>query len=147
MTPSQHPIHSIKTTRLLGLFFGIAVIASLTMPDMAFAFQADGGLGETACGFLSNITGVLNAVSIVVVTIAVIFSGYQIAFAHKRISEVAPVMIGGILIGAASQIAKLFLSTSSKVGGVSTCTPSGGAIMTHVMDHYAVVMHFLQHYA
>jgi len=147
MTPSQHPIHSIKTTRLLGLFFGIAVIASLTMPGMAFAFQADGGLGETACGFLKNITGVLNAVSIVVVTIAVIFSGYQIAFAHKRIAEVAPVMIGGILIGAATQIAKLFLSNSAGQGGVATCTVTSAPFAPHLLDHYAVVMHFLQHYA
>jgi len=149
MAPSKHPIKPIKTTRLLGLFFGIAVIASLIMPATAFAFPDDGGLGTTACGFLTNITGVLNAISIVVVTIAVIFSGYQIAFAHKRIAEVAPVMIGGILIGAASQIAKLFLSGSSSIGGGTACTLSGGTtgIITHVMDHYAVVIHFLHHYA
>jgi len=148
MAPTQHPIKSMKMTRLLGLFFGMAVIASLTMPDSAFAFAADdGGLGTTACGFLTNITGVLNAVSIVVVTIAVIFSGYQIAFAHKRIAEVAPVMIGGILIGAASQIAKLFLSNSSSIGGGTACTLSSAPITTHILDHYAVVMHFLHHYA
>jgi type IV secretion system protein VirB2 len=150
MAPSKHSTKPIKTMRLLGLFLGMAVVAALATPATALAFQTDGGLGSTACGFLTNITGVLNAVSIVVVTIAVIFSGYQIAFAHKRISEVAPVMIGGILIGAASQIAKLFLSGSSTIGGGTACTLSGGAtgaIMTHVLDHYAVVVHFIHHYA
>lgn len=150
MSPSQHAIKPVKTTRLLGLFFGIAVIALFVMPATAFAFPDDGGLGATTCGFLTNITGVLNAVSIVVVTIAVIFSGYQIAFAHKRISEVAPILIGGILIGAASQIASLFLKSSSSVGGGTACALPGaatGAVLTHAMDHYAVVMHFLNHYA
>jgi type IV secretion system protein VirB2 len=150
MAKTLKTINPNKTTNLLGLIFGMAVIAALTIPAVAFAAADDGGLGTTACGFLTNITGVLNAVSIVVVTIAVIFSGYQIAFAHKRISEVAPVMIGGILIGAASQIAKLFLNGSSTIGGGTACTLSGGttgAIMTHVMDHYAAVVHFLTHYA
>ena len=59
--------------------------------------------------------------SIAVVTIAVIFAGYQIAFNHKRIGDVAPVLIGGFLIGAASQIARMLLpddvtSTAMLVG-------------------------------
>jgi type IV secretion system protein VirB2 len=47
--------------------------------------------------------------SVAIVTIAVIIAGYQIAFAHKRISDVAPILIGGLLIGAASQIAGMLL--------------------------------------
>ncbi|MNJ79190.1 Type IV secretion system protein virB2 precursor [compost metagenome] len=47
------------------------------------------------------------------VTIAVIFAGYQIAFAHKRIGDVAPVLIGGFLIGAAAQIAKMLLPSDA----------------------------------
>ena len=52
---------------------------------------------------------IVNLASIAVVTIAVIFAGYQIAFAHKRISDVAPILIGGFLIGAAAQIAKMLV--------------------------------------
>ena len=40
---------------------------------------------------------------------AVIFAGYQIAFAHKRFTEVAPILVGGLLIGAAGQIARMLL--------------------------------------
>jgi type IV secretion system protein VirB2 len=65
---------------------------------------------------MTSIKDLLNAISILVVTIAVIFAGYQIAFAHKRIADVAPVLIGAILIGAASQIANMFLATSSGGG-------------------------------
>ena len=95
-----------------------SLTAVIVLPGLALA-QADGGLTQTTCGFLSTVQNVLNAVSVVVVTIAVIFSGYQIAFAHKRIGDVAPVFIGALLIGAASQIAKLFLAGSSG-GGCSS---------------------------
>jgi type IV secretion system protein VirB2 len=80
-------------------------------------------------------------VSIVVVTIAIIFSGYQIAFAHKRIADVAPVMIGAILIGAASQIAGMFLSNSS---GSNACSAS---IAPDTATHLATVAQWLLRHA
>ena len=107
-TTRQHQA-AFKALARLGLT--VLIVA----PGLALA-QADGGLTQTTCGFLNNVQNVLNAVSVVVVTIAVIFSGYQIAFAHKRISDIAPVFIGALLIGAASQIAKLFLAGSSGSG-------------------------------
>jgi type IV secretion system protein VirB2 len=60
-------------------------------------------------GFFANIKSILDAVSVVVVTIALIFAGYQIAFAHKRIIDVAPILIGAMLIGAAAQIAAMLV--------------------------------------
>jgi type IV secretion system protein VirB2 len=92
-----------------------ATLAALTlMPSLAWA-QANsfGGADEKVEGFLSNITGLLNIASIAVVTIAIIFAGYQIAFAHKRISDVAPILVGGLLIGAAGQIAKMVIGNSA----------------------------------
>jgi type IV secretion system protein VirB2 len=68
-----------------------------------------GGTDTKVTGFLNNINGLLNLASIAVVTIAIIFAGYQIAFAHKRIADVAPILIGGLLIGAAAQIAKMLI--------------------------------------
>ena len=63
-------------------------------------------------GFLSGVKKILGPFSILVVTIAFIFAGYQIAFNHKRIADVAPVLIGAIVIGAAAQLAKMFISES-----------------------------------
>lgn len=99
----------------LGMFLYLAVLLAVIMPSMAFGQDATETIAAT-CGFANNIKLILNALSIVVVTIAVIFSGYQIAFAHKRISDVAPALIGAILIGAAGQIAKMFLATSAGAG-------------------------------
>lgn len=82
--------------------------------------QTGNGLADTdtrVCGFLNNVTKLLNMGSIAVVTIAVIVAGYQIAFAHKRISEVSPILIGGVLIGAAGQIANMILQNKSSTSG------------------------------
>jgi len=83
----------------------------LAVPGLALAQAAPdfGGTDSKVTGFLQNINGLLNLASIAVVTIAVIFAGYQIAFAHKRIADVAPILIGGFLIGAAAQIAKMLV--------------------------------------
>lgn len=96
-----------------------AVLAYATT-SVAFAQDADGGDGGglgVISAFLNNISTILNAASLVVVTIAIVFAGYQIAFNNKRISEVAPVLLGGVLIGGASAIAGMLLN-SGTVGTV-----------------------------
>lgn len=103
------------------------IAALLAMPGMAFAAGAPdfGGTDSKVTGFLQNINGLLNLASIAVVTIAVIFAGYQIAFAHKRISDVAPILVGGFLIGAAAQIAKMLVGdTGGAVAMVFSALPS-----------------------
>jgi type IV secretion system protein VirB2 len=122
-------LHSQRTR--LFIFFCLVAFVALVLPGTAFA-QED--TTTTVCGFASSINKVLNAISIIVVTIAVVFSGYQIAFAHKRISDVAPVLIGAILIGAAGQIAKMFLSTSTTASGATACSAQ---VITHLLNHYA----------
>ncbi len=124
-------LHSQRTH--LFLFMCAAAFVTLVLPSLAFAQDAQGTI-DTTCKFATNINRILNAISIVVVTIAVIFSGYQIAFAHKRIGDVAPVLIGAVLIGAAGQIAKMFLAGSTTAAGATECTAS---MITHVLTHYA----------
>ncbi|WP_256371880.1 TrbC/VirB2 family protein [Rhodanobacter sp. L36] len=87
------------------------VVAALLMPCIAFA--QTGSACSDMTTYMTTVQTLLKAISIAVVTIAVIFSGYQIAFAHKRIAEVAPVLIGAVLIGAAGEIASMFITTGS----------------------------------
>jgi type IV secretion system protein VirB2 len=100
--------------------FMLAVLftAAVAVPDLALA-QDFAGADQKVCGFFDSINGLLNLASIAVVTIAVIFAGYQIAFAHKRISDVAPILIGGLLIGAAGQIAKMLIGDTGEQCGTS----------------------------
>lgn len=109
------------------MIMGLVLVATIAMPDLAFA-QDFAGTDTKVCGFFKNVNGLLNMASIAVVTIAVIFSGYQIAFAHKRIGDVAPILIGGVLIGAAAQIAKMLIGDTG-----NTCS----AAVLHVLQHYA----------
>ena len=99
------------------LFMAVVFVGVLAFPDLAMAQAGDDGtLSEGKVkNFFANVNSLLNIASIAVVTIAVIFAGYQIAFAHKRIADVAPVLIGGFLIGAAAQIAKMLLGTDSNL--------------------------------
>jgi len=122
-----------STRSRTALFMGLALLAALVLPSVAFGQDATDTIATT-CGFASNINKILNAISIIVVTIAIVFSGYQIAFAHKRISDVSPVLIGAILIGAAGQIAKMFLAGSTSASGATACTAS---LVTHLLNHYA----------
>ena len=90
-------------------FFAAMFVAMFTLPEVALAQTAE----TRVEGFLSKVQGLLNIASVSIVTIAVIFAGYQIAFAHKRISDVAPILIGGFLIGAAAQLAKMVIPEDS----------------------------------
>ncbi len=103
-----------------GAAMAVAAVAMVALPELAFAQDVSGATTRVE-SFFSNINSLLNVASIAVVTIAVIFAGYQIAFNHKRIGDVAPVLIGGFLIGAAAQISKMLLpddvtSTTMVVG-------------------------------
>lgn len=105
---------SVESRRaLLNSYFKLLVMAMMLMPCMAFADEA---ACNTILASMTTVKGLLTAISVLVVTIAVIFAGYQISFAHKRISEVAPVLIGAVLIGGAASIATMFIPA----GG--TCT-------------------------
>lgn len=92
-------------------------LAACAMLASGSAFADDfASQSGAACTFFKNINTILNLVSISVVTIAIIFAGYQIAFAHKRIADVAPILIGGMLIGAAGQIAKMLIPKGGDCG-------------------------------
>jgi type IV secretion system protein VirB2 len=124
-------LHSNRTR--IAMLMCMTMLVAMALPGVALGQDATETI-STTCTFASNINKILNAISIIVVTIAVVFSGYQIAFAHKRIGDVAPVLIGAILIGAAGQIAKMFLAGSTSASGASACTAS---LVTHLMNHYA----------
>ncbi|WP_145706528.1 TrbC/VirB2 family protein [Xanthomonas bundabergensis] len=119
---------------------GMAALKALVFVStllLAGTAMATGGAADYAgtdgkvCGFLGKTNNILNMASIVVVTIAVVIAGYQIAFAHKRISDVSPILIGGVLIGAAGQLAKMLIGDT----GQQACT--AGINLVQQAMHYA----------
>jgi type IV secretion system protein VirB2 len=104
-------VHAQIQRGILSTLSTFAAVVFMVAPAMAAGFA---GADQKVCGFFDNINGLLNLASIAVVTVAIIFAGYQIAFAHKRISDVAPILIGGLLIGAASQVAKMLIGDTGE---------------------------------
>jgi type IV secretion system protein VirB2 len=105
----------------------MALIVAIAVPTLALAQSTDDNKGsEAICELMTKVQYGLTAISVGVVTIAIIFAGYQIAFAHKRITEVAPILIGGVLIGAASQIANTLMKNYGNTGDcmkITSITP------------------------
>ena len=114
--------HSAASRR--SVLSALAVMALAILPGLVFAQAGPGfeGTDDNVRDFFRNINGLLNIASVAVVTIAVIFAGYQIAFAHKRISDVAPILIGGFLIGAAAQIANMLIGEGDGSTAVAAAT-------------------------
>lgn len=59
---------------------------------------------------MEKVQGALNGVSYVAVVIAILWAGYKILYGGQTFREASPILIGGIVIGAASQIASLLIN-------------------------------------
>lgn len=89
-----------------------ACAMALFFCSMMFAMPAFAdGITGNAGKILEQVKTGLVTLGVVVITIAIIFAGYQIAFMHKRFTDVAPIVIGAVLIGAASSIAGVLMGS------------------------------------
>ncbi|ACB28245.1 TrbC/VirB2 family protein [Methylobacterium radiotolerans] len=84
-------------------------VAALTAATVVAGPAAAEGLDKVNQG-VENILGILNVISVSIVTIAVIWAGYKMAFAHARFMDVVPILGGGIMIGAAPQLARFLIN-------------------------------------
>lgn len=114
MSSSRSPLRTARP-----FASALVLVALMALPGLALAQSGLEGTDSDVRDFFRNINSLLNIASVAVVTIAVIFAGYQIAFAHKRISDVAPVLIGGFMIGAAAQIANMLIGEGDETNPVA----------------------------
>lgn len=114
---------SDRTRVLAVLVLGFATMLigteALAAPPPATTSPGFTDACNNVVGFFRNFETILKAASVIIVTIAIVFAGYQIAFAHKRLSDVAPILVGGLLIGGAAVIAAWF--TGSWAGASPAC--------------------------
>ncbi len=95
----KHLKNAVSKTKSVGI--GLATMA-LANPSFGAGLQKVNTL-------VQNIEDVLTAVSIGAVTIAILIAGYKIIFGGQTVREGAPILVGGIIIGAAAEIAKLLV--------------------------------------
>lgn len=128
--------HAKNTIRLDGgqirnALMSVALLGLIVAPELALAAPGGADAPGRVTAFFNNINGLLNIASVAIVTIAIIFAGYQIAFNHKRIGDVAPVLIGGFLIGAAAQIARMLLPEDVAPGTGGMAMAIGEFVLRH----------------
>lgn len=96
----KHLKNAVSKTKSVGIV-GLAT--------MAFANPSFGAGLQKVNTLVQNIQDVLTAVAIGVVTIAILIAGYKILFGGQTFREVSPIIVGGIIIGAAVEIASLLV--------------------------------------
>ena len=79
-----------------------AAMLAVSVPAMADGFTK-------ASTLLEKVSAGLLGLSIVTVTIAVLWVGYKVLFAGNTLRECAPIIIGAILIASASEVARLMV--------------------------------------
>lgn len=85
----------------------LMMIALLCLCVVEPAF-AQGGLDKVNT-FAANIQSILTGVSVVVVSIAIMWAGYKFLFGHAQAAEIIKIIAGGLLIGGASALAGYLL--------------------------------------
>lgn len=83
------------------------VLSGVLLSLMATPAFADGF--KKADTLLQKVQAGLTGLSIVTVTLAVLWVGYKVLFGGSTLRECAPIIIGAILIASASEVAKLLV--------------------------------------
>lgn len=90
-----------------GMNFRAALVAEGYCQEVGFESPAAGT--QSVTNFFNTIQGTLQTVSLVVVTISVMWAGFRVLFMGNAFQEVAKPLLGGIMIGSAGWIASLFV--------------------------------------
>ena len=84
------------------------LVTTFVLLNAQSAMAAGGGLGGIKSIF-EEVMKALDTIAVVVVTVAFAVAGYKVVFGGRTIQEVSPILIGGVIIGAASYLAGLVL--------------------------------------
>lgn len=86
----------------------ILFTAALAASEVALAGGGGGGGGlGGVTKIFTDVHAALKGAAVVVITVAFCVAGYKVVFGGRTIQEVAPILIGGIIIGSASYLATL----------------------------------------
>lgn len=102
----------MKLIKLKNLVFAVWATFVWTMQ----AHAAVGGTVSNIGSIFDGILEILNAISIAVIAIAFVFVGYQVAFNNKRFTDVMPIFIGALIVGAALQLSTFLIGDGTFLG-------------------------------
>ena len=87
----------------------LSFLVYLTPFILANVALAAGGIDKVNT-FAQNLSTALYGIGAVVLTIAFMWAGFKVMFQGQTLREVAPVFIGGVIVGSASAIAAYIIS-------------------------------------
>jgi len=99
-------LNSVRDPRFLLV---LVCLVTLFAADPVLAQGAGAGGLQKVNTFMDNVLSILRGISITVVTIAIMWSGYKFLFRHADMAESAKILAGGLLIGGASELARWML--------------------------------------
>jgi type IV secretion system protein VirB2 len=94
---------AIDSIRCAALASTALLLASVSQGALTQGFEK---INTTA----TNVNLILVAVSVTLVTIAIIWAGFKMIFQSARLADVANILIGGTLIGGAAVIAAFIVN-------------------------------------
>ncbi|MCD8339475.1 MAG: TrbC/VirB2 family protein [Burkholderiales bacterium] len=95
----------MKTSICIAVLFGLLGLAI----DPAFA----AGGTQSVSTLLTSIQSNLSTWGVIVLTIAILFCGYKIAFTRATVMDCIPWLVGGILVACAGTIADIVINGSA----------------------------------
>lgn len=99
----------LKACKVEARNFRQIFIMTFTLLYAQQAMAADGGGLDGIKSIFTEVMNALDTISVVVVTVAFAIAGYKVVFSGRTIQEVSPILIGGVIIGAAGYLASLVL--------------------------------------
>lgn len=106
---SKNYINNLFHIKKYEKYFFLSLLL-LSAATEAVAQGTTSGVGTKLTGAATELGNIINATTTVIVTVAIIFSGYQISFNNKRFGEVWPILLGGLMVGAAGVFANFFIA-------------------------------------
>lgn len=93
----------IKKTTSIFKRTSLASVGGLMLSSPAFAQL------QKVNDIMDNVATALTAASVITATVAILWAGYKVLFGGQTFREAAPILIGGLLIGGAAQIASMLV--------------------------------------
>lgn len=102
----NHRKHFWARAQMFALMAFVAVTMMAFFVDPAWAGAA---VKTKVSAFTCSVLDIVVVIGRVIVTIAIFIFGYQVSFGGKRPTEAAPVLVGGLIIGIAAEVAAFFV--------------------------------------
>ncbi len=90
----------------VGTNLAVGVLAYLMLVSPAFAQVA------AVTSVLTSFKSILVGAAVVLCTIAILWAGFKIIFGHAKLTDVANILIGAVLVGGAGSIAQLLIPSA-----------------------------------